>query len=162
MGIEDTCWLVCQKHYVDQRPGKKVLSRKDIHKLWCVFNFVSESDAHDKPKIPIVAHRDEVELIVHKMLTSIGKLYDRDVFNDASNSMEEFTFEKYVDILEHTYLEALDKDAISCTITDIYQEYILQVLKKVSNLFDCCKHFECRCHAHCANSRIMFIRKAAL
>ena len=129
--VDEICWLVCQKRYVDRRKGKQLLTREDIHKLWCIFNFVSESDDTDKPRIPIIAHRDEVALIVQKLLTSIGKQYDKDEFNEATDNAEEFSFEAYVQLLEHTYLESLDRDAVSCTIAEIYEQYIQQVLKKV-------------------------------
>ena len=125
--LRDLCWDVCKKHYVESRQTKKkLLTRENLQKLWCIFNSVCETDDRDEPLIPVVVHKEELELIVKKMFASIDKILD------ANFSTEQMAFEEFVTLLEEDLLEYSQHAAIDCMVDVVYSEYILQIVKKVS------------------------------
>ena len=134
--FRELCWDVCQKRYVENRQTrKKLLTRENLQKLFCIFNSVCETDEYDQPLAPAVVHKDELALVVSKMFASIDKPLDREKF-DAHFADDRLAFEAFVTLLEEDLLESSQHAAIDCMIDVVYSEYILQVVKKVSqNLF---------------------------
>ena len=112
---------------------KRTLTKEDIQKCWRVFNFLSEVGDDDKCITPIVLHRDEVELVISKIMSHVCKRFDRDVFQEQCGQDTRISFEKYLTLIEDICFKGLDYETVSATVDDIYSEFILQVLKKVGD-----------------------------
>ena len=130
--VNEVCWMLCSSKYLSRE--KKLLKNNDVYRLWRLFNFLSETDSNGELVYPVVTHIDEVGLIVSRIWSRANQVFDDDAYREACCGFVEFKFPQMLQLLETTCLEGLAEDVVSTAIKEVYDEYIVEVLKKVSQL----------------------------
>lgn len=137
-GIHQNCWYICSKNYLhNQRASQSVLTDDDAYKLWRVFNFLCEMDDSDSNEeeavmVPVVMHMEEVAMLVETFLRQIQRDFDRETYRELTGEEERLSFTQVLQLFEEKYCEGLDIDTVRMVMADLYEEFIEQVIKKVS------------------------------
>ena len=137
--VNEVCWMLCSSKYLSRDTTttttttrqKRLRNDDDVYRLWRLFNFVSETDGEGEVVYPVVTHVDEVRIIVTRVWSIAGQIFDDDAFREACGDRVELEFPRVLELLENTFLDGLDEDVVSPAIKEVYDEYIVEVLKKV-------------------------------
>ena len=123
--IDEVCWLVCAKHYTPI-----TLSDSSKYRLWRIFNFLAEVDNEGCVRYPIVVDYEEILLVIQRLLPQLGGTYISTDFEDLSSHVQ-WTFLEFVSVIRERCCQGADPDLVAVAIQDLYEEYVLQVIKKV-------------------------------
>ena len=126
---------MCSKKYLER--SHKHMNNDDVQKLWMVFNFLSEKDSRDLTVCPVMLHKEEVSLVIQSMQTELTRMFDKEKFDMVFGSETEVQFERFLDLVEHKYCEGLDLETIHVLVEGVYEKYITEVYKKVSDMNVC-------------------------
>jgi hypothetical protein len=103
----------------------------DIYKLWRIFNFVCETDADGCPIIPIVAHSQEIAILLEIYLRELKRQFDKDTFLALIDNAETVSFEEFISLFEKQYTNGLNMENVRIVIDSIYEDYVEQIIKTV-------------------------------
>nr|XP_055069411.1 switch-associated protein 70 isoform X2 [Misgurnus anguillicaudatus] len=125
--LNKMCWTLCAPKHIS---GKHLLiSGVDAFKIWCIFNFLSE----DKYPLHIVI--EEIEYFLHKLLTAMGCCWNESRFEDyklqLSVKKHKLNAWELIELIGMgQFTKGINPQTISMGINEIYQEFILDVIKQ--------------------------------
>ena len=84
--------------------------------------------------LQVVMAAAEVENLVHRFLTSLGRGTDWDAeeFDSIASVIPAFKFGILITVMESKYAKDVDEGGVREAITDVHDYFVLDVLKKVS------------------------------
>ncbi|XP_061113326.1 differentially expressed in FDCP 6 homolog [Conger conger] len=127
--VDELCWtLTAKKNYRPENNGK-TLPDKDVFRLWCLFNFLSED------KYPLVMVPDETEYLLKKiclaMSVELNCVELEDFISQDSVQQRGFTVWVFLELMNSGKLtRGVEKDAVSMAIEEVYREIVGDVLKE--------------------------------
>jgi len=108
-----------------------VCSADDVYKLWRIFNAVAETtdDSEvDEADVPASVHPDEVELLVQRLGVAL-----RTPATYTSAGQSSSSFAEFLRTIETSCLTGKHPSVVSSAVGELYDDIIVNVLKKVSN-----------------------------
>lgn len=122
--------MICRKKYLN-RQGR-VLSDDAVFKIFRIFCLLAElTPDKDKESYQVLLHTSEATYIARALADSLGCHWDEDDFNSLCSSIGAFRLLPFITVLESKCLNGLeDNAAIEEAISDIYQTYVEDVIKK--------------------------------
>lgn len=128
--VDEICWMVCSTRYA-VRDNKK-LGDDDTYKLWRLFNFLAEEDDSGELLYPVVIDKEEVEFFIQKFQHIVSSSLDHTLLTNAIGDSCFLTFQEFLMLVESTVCQVLDADTVSLAMSELHEEFIIQVVKKVS------------------------------
>lgn len=130
--IAEICWLICRKQCL---AGDHAFSNTSLFQIYRIFCLLAElipnasSDEHNN--YSVLLHPAEVSYIGQTLAQSLGCPWDEEDFTNLSVSMGSFRLAPFIAVLESRCLNGIkDEAAISEAISEIYQTYVEDVIKK--------------------------------
>ena len=133
--VDEICWMVCATRYAARKDKK--LSDNDTYKLWRLFNFLAETDDSGELSYPVVIDREEAEFFAHKFLAIVSSSLDPVVLKCAIADARVLNFQEFLTLVESTVCRSLDKDSVALAMSELHEEFIVQVMKKVYCVMYC-------------------------
>ncbi|EZA50538.1 differentially expressed in FDCP 6 homolog [Ooceraea biroi] len=133
-GIDEICWLVCKKLYLERRDPRShpVFEDHSVYQLFRIFCLLAETEPDATDSYLVVLHGDEVARIASHLVMSLGLQWDAADFSALSAAIGMFRFPTFLAVLESKYSggNTLDTMALTEAIDDLYQIYVDNVVKK--------------------------------
>ncbi|XP_018323912.1 switch-associated protein 70-like isoform X2 [Agrilus planipennis] len=127
--IARLCWLVCCRKYLTRKG--LMLSEDSLFKLFVIFCMSSELKTKSGDLRLVTLHPSEAIHIAQTFVNSLGCTWDENEFVDVAISLGFFQFESFVAILETRCFGTIQiEEAVSEAITDLYETYVEDVVKK--------------------------------
>ena len=101
-----------------------------MYKLWRIFNAVAETSddvEHDEAAVPVTVHSDEMELVVQRL----GVILRTPITFDAGDQAA-FSFGEFLRTIETNCLAGKNTRVMASAVGEMYDDVIVNVLKKVS------------------------------
>ena len=128
--VDEVCWFVCAKKYLNHEG--KILSDKDTYRLWRILNFLAEVDTEtDDIRYPIVIDSEEVRMLILKFLTVAGRIVEPSDYEYLIHEPTLMEFGQFLRVFEQCCV-GLEQEVIGYSIQDMYDEFITQIMMKVS------------------------------
>ena len=90
-------------------------------------------DDEEEPLIPVVVDTEEVQIVLQKVHRIIGTPFDKKEFESMYKDGSPFSFCELLQLLE-SHLVSVNVQIATNVVDELYEEYILGVLKKVRRL----------------------------
>ncbi|XP_051778010.1 LOW QUALITY PROTEIN: switch-associated protein 70b [Erpetoichthys calabaricus] len=121
------CWTLCARKNLTKR--SLLISEEDCFKIWCIFNFLSED------KYPLIIVTEEVEYFLRKLTEAMGGSWIEEKFEDYKGQMNAkqqcLSVWEFIEVIGiGTFSKGMDRQTLSMGINEVFQELILDVLKK--------------------------------
>ncbi|XP_066998355.1 differentially expressed in FDCP 6 homolog isoform X2 [Anabrus simplex] len=128
--IDEICWLICKVHYLQRE--RPIFSDSCVYKLYRIFCLLADLIAESESTYQVLLHASEVGSIVSQLVTSLGLEWDSADFESLANIIGAFRFPTFLALLESKYTSAgsVDKGGLEEVVEEMYQTYLLDVLKK--------------------------------
>ncbi|KAK4873844.1 hypothetical protein RN001_013204 [Aquatica leii] len=128
--IAEACWFVCQKRYLSQE--KRIFSDESVLQIFRIFCLLAELIL-DKNGVTyqVLLHPSEASYVAQTLANSLGCIWDEEDFIDLGVSIGAFRLAPFIAVLEsRCVVDVKDPDAISEAVTDLYQTFVDDVIKK--------------------------------
>ncbi|KAF5308046.1 hypothetical protein FQR65_LT06421 [Abscondita terminalis] len=128
--IAEACWFVCQKKYLSQE--KRIFSDESVLQIFRIFCLLAELTL-DKNGVTyqVLLHPSEASYVAQTLANSLGCIWDEEDFIDLGISIGAFRLAPFIAVLESRCVVGVkDSDAISEAVTDLYQTFVDDVIKK--------------------------------
>ncbi|XP_028304066.1 switch-associated protein 70b isoform X2 [Gouania willdenowi] len=119
------CWTLCYRKNLE--PKTLLISNEDAFRIWCIFNFLSES------RYPLIIVSEEIEYLLRRLTEAIGGSWVEERFEDYKLSSKQQSlnvWELITLVGSDLFCRGMDQTALSMGINEVYQELILDVLKQ--------------------------------
>lgn len=127
--LDTVCWFICSKSYVSQT-GRQ-LDENNCFKLWRIFNILAHADSDDEPICPVEMDYEEVEILLLRIHRILGIVFNKEAFqNEVLVNGQLYSFPQMLKLLEK-YLFGVDSKLAGSVVSELHEEYVLGVLKKV-------------------------------
>ncbi|KAF5293693.1 hypothetical protein FQA39_LY03178 [Lamprigera yunnana] len=128
--IAEACWFVCQKIYLSQE--KRIFSDESVLQMFRIFCLLADLTVDSNgAAYQVLLHPSEVSYVAQTLASSLGCIWDEEDFSDLSISIGAFRLAPFIAVLESRCLvDVKDADAISEAVTDLYQTFVDDVIKK--------------------------------
>jgi hypothetical protein len=113
-----------------------VVEDADLYRLWRVFNFLAER-TDDGIEIPVIMDSEEVEFLLQKFHSLCGTKYNVAEFQAVQSEIRQFSVAQVVNLIEQHHCKNTDAATVSNAIQEIYDELLVEVIKKVSTTKVC-------------------------
>jgi len=87
----------------------------------------SDESMYSEANVPVTVHADEVELLVQRLRVILRTAATYDAGGRS------FNFAEFLRTIENSCLAGKDTSTISSVVSELYDDIIMNVLKKVSN-----------------------------
>ena len=81
--------------------------------------------------LPVRMDWEEVLVIVQRICRLIGRDYNKDAWKRRLEPLETFRFVPFLDVVERECFNEVSDTMITSVVGELYEEYIIGVLKKV-------------------------------
>lgn len=130
--IAEICWLVCRKKYLTEG---HIFPDTSLFQIYRIFSILAEltPDVNygNEHNYMVLLHPAEVSHIGQTLAQSLGCPWDEEDFTNLSVSMGSFRLAPFIAVLESRCLNGVkDDDAITEAVSEIYQIYVEDVIKK--------------------------------
>lgn len=126
--VDTVCWFICSKSYVSQTG--RLLDENNCFKLWCIFNILAHADSDEEPICPVTMDYEEAEILLLRIHRILGIVFNKEAFQkEVSVNGQLYSFPQMLKLLEK-YLFGVDSKIVSSVVSELYEEYVLGVLKK--------------------------------
>lgn len=128
--IAEICWLVCRKKYLLYEG--RIFSEESIFKIFRIFCVLAELVPEEgKCTYQVLLHPSEASHIAQTLANSLGCPWDDEDFASLGVSIGSFRLAPFISVLESRCVVGVkDEIAINEAISDIYQTYVDDVIKK--------------------------------
>ncbi|PSN46675.1 hypothetical protein C0J52_06380 [Blattella germanica] len=139
--IDEVCWLVCRKRYLDQR-DRPVFQDNCVYKLFRIFCLLAEllpdDSSNQRDCFQVVLHVSEANNVACQLAAAVGMDENQASLSgfETMTGVTAFRFSTFLAVLEAKcnpgLLESstLEQDGIEEAITDMYHTYLYDVIKK--------------------------------
>lgn len=127
--VAEICWLVCRKQFLSR---ERVFSDDSIFKIYRIFCLLAvlTPEGNDNT-YQVLLHPVEASHVAHTLANSLGCPWDEEDFSNLSVSMGSFRLAPFIAVLESRCLNGVkDEVAIKEAVSEIYQTYVEDVIKK--------------------------------
>lgn len=128
--ISETCWFVCQRHYLLQE--KRIFSDESVFQIFRIFCLLAELiPDNNGMTYQVLLHPAEASYVAQTLANSLGCTWDEEDFTDLSFSIGSFRLAPFIAVLESRCLTGVkDAVAISEAVEDLHQTFVEDVIKK--------------------------------
>ena len=82
---------------------------------------------------PLVLHAEEAGLLVEKLQIFMGQQFNEAAFSEALMGLDHLSYPQFLYIVENKFLTNMDSEIISTAVTELFEEYVVEVIKKVAD-----------------------------
>ncbi|XP_077510771.1 switch-associated protein 70-like [Amblyomma americanum] len=126
--IEDVCWLVCKKKYLDRE--FVAFPEKCVAQLFRVFCFLGELQMSSKDLPEVIMVAEEVEEVTSTFVKALGKEWDSEDFRQLAALLPVFHFQSFLAFLETRYTSGSEPCGLVEASAEVYDIYVGDVIKK--------------------------------
>ncbi|KAK6629593.1 hypothetical protein RUM43_003410 [Polyplax serrata] len=128
--IEEVCWLVCQKHYL-QRESSRLTDQSVYHlfRIFCFFADLVQSSSSPN-KFQALMHSSEVGWLAADLASSLGLEWDSDEFEAISSATISLKFSLFLAFIEGRLGLEVEREPLQEAINAMYHTLIGDVIKK--------------------------------
>lgn len=127
--VDTVCWFVCSKNYVSK--AGRLFDQNNCFKLWGIFNILAHADSDDETVCPVEMDYEEVEILLLRIHRILGIVFNKEAFQkEVLVNGQLYSFPQMLKLVEK-YMFGVDSKIVSGVISELYEEYVLGVLKKV-------------------------------
>ncbi|KAL1452076.1 hypothetical protein WDU94_006390, partial [Cyamophila willieti] len=134
--IDEICWLICKKHYLECLRGDQLPHLPDhcLYQLFRVFCLLADliPESENGEVLQVILHTSEVGLIASQIVNSLGSEWDQDAFDQITTNIPGFKFTTFITLLERRFLNQVDRAGLCEAVTAVAHTFIEDVIKKVS------------------------------
>nr|BAG85181.1 Swap70 [Eptatretus burgeri] len=122
--FEDLCWMIASKKNYPQKQG--CFAAQDAFKMWSLFNFLSED------QYPLVICFEEVDYLLRRLCGTLALRWKPESLKTQMvEGQEGLSAWQFLSFASSILLQSdVDKASLTMAIDDIYQELVLEVIKK--------------------------------
>ncbi|KAL1447909.1 hypothetical protein WDU94_008903, partial [Cyamophila willieti] len=89
--IDEICWLICKKHYLECLRGDQLPHLPDhcLYQLFRVFCLLADliPESENGEVLQVILHTSEVGLIASQIVNSLGSEWDQDAFDQITTNI---------------------------------------------------------------------------
>uniref|UniRef100_A0A8D8X710 Switch-associated protein 70 n=1 Tax=Cacopsylla melanoneura TaxID=428564 RepID=A0A8D8X710_9HEMI len=132
--IDEICWLICKKHYLECLRGDQLPHLPDncVYQLFRVFCLLADliPESENGEVLQVVLHTSEVGLIASQIVNSLGSEWDQEAFDQITTNIPGFKFTTFITLLERRFLNQVDRAGLCEAVTAVAHTFIEDVIKK--------------------------------
>ena len=144
--VDQVCWYVCGMTYAHR--DDPILVDEDLYKLWRIFNFLAERDETGCIRVPVLMDHEEVAFTLQRFHAASGSEFNTQEFEEMAQELPQFNSAQFVNLFERHHCKGLDRVTISGAIRELFDELLVEVLKKVSDAPERWYRTPCCCLSH--------------
>ncbi|KAG5849167.1 hypothetical protein ANANG_G00107110 [Anguilla anguilla] len=125
--LNKMCWTLCAGKNLNI--NHLLITDEDAFKIWCVFNFLSEE------RYPLVIVIEEIEYFLRRLMEAMGGSWEEERFQSyrmqQSRRQRDLSAWEFIELVgQGHFSKGMHRQTLSMGIKEVFQELILNVLKK--------------------------------